>query len=73
MFKTMPNSLLDKIWKTLSPTMRKVILINKFDSPHLLETLKGPRGKGLLEFIFRERRRPDKEIPDLNARENFLY
>lgn len=59
LFKTMPNSLLDKIWKTLFPTMREVILINKFDPPHLLETLKGSKGKELLEFIFRERRHPD--------------
>lgn len=59
LLKTIPNSILDKIWKTLFPTMRKVILINKFDPPHLLETLKNPRGKKLLEFIFRERRHPD--------------
>lgn len=59
LFKTIPDSLLHRIWMTLFPTMRKIILINKFDPPYLLETLKDPRGKELLEFIFRERRRPD--------------
>ena len=59
LFETMPESLLDQIWNTLFPTMREVILINKFDPPSLLQTLKDPKGKRLLEFIFRERRHPD--------------
>jgi len=55
-FRELPNEIFDKIWDTLFPTMRRVILINKFDPPRLLEMIKDPRGKGLLETIFGPRR-----------------
>jgi len=55
-FSELPNEILDKIWDTLFPTMRRAILINKFDPPRVLEMLKHPGGKSLLETIFGPRR-----------------